>query len=42
MVLVKMAEWWRYAAVQKAKRKGKKAGEESAVSEEIVVQRVVN
>ena len=26
--------------MQKAKRKGKKAGEESAVSEEIVVQRM--
>ena len=35
-----MAEWRRYAAVQKAKRKGKKAGEESAVSEEIILQRM--
>ncbi|CAH3141822.1 unnamed protein product [Porites evermanni] len=35
-----MGEWRRYAAMQKAKRKGKKAGEESAVSEEIVVQRM--
>jgi len=35
-----MAEWRRYAAMQKAKRKGKKAGEESTVAEEIVVQRM--
>lgn len=35
-----MAEWRRYAAIQKAKRKGKKTGEESTVAEEIVVQRM--
>ena len=38
--LVKMSEWRRYAAVQKAKRKGKKTGEESTVAEETVVQRM--
>ena len=35
-----MAEWRRYAAIQKAKREGKKTGEESTVAEEIVVQRM--
>ena len=35
-----MAEWRQYAAIQKAKRKGKKTGEESTVAEEIVVQRM--
>ena len=34
-----MAEWRRYT-IQKAKRKGKKTGEESTVAEEIVVQRM--
>ena len=38
--VVNMAEWRRYAAIQKAKRKGKKTGEESTVAEEIVVQRM--
>jgi len=35
-----MAAWRQYAAIQKAKRKGKKTGEESTVVEEIVVQRL--
>ena len=35
-----MSEWRRYTAFQKAKRKGKKTGEESTVAEEIVVQRM--
>ena len=33
-------EWRRYTDIQKAKRKGKKTGEESTVAEEIVVQRM--
>ena len=32
--------WRRYTAIQRAKRKGKKTGEESTVVEEIVVQRM--
>ena len=35
-----MSEWRRFTAIQKAKRKGKKTGEESTVAEEIVVQRM--
>ena len=35
-----MSEWRRLTAIQKAKRKGKKTGEESTVAEEIVVQRM--
>ena len=35
-----MAEWRRYTAIQRAKKKGKKTGEESTVAEEIVVQRM--
>ena len=35
-----MVEWRRYTAIQKAKRKGKKTGEESTVAKEIVVQRM--
>ena len=35
-----MSEWRRFTAIQKAKRKDKKTGEESTVAEEIVVQRM--
>ena len=35
-----MSKWRRYTAIQKAKRKGKKTGEESTMAEEIVVQRM--
>ena len=38
--LVNMVEWRRYAAIQKAKRKGKKATEESTFADEIVVQQM--
>lgn len=34
-------EWRRYTAIQRAKRKGKKTGEESTVAEEIVLQRMI-
>ena len=35
-----MSEWRRFTTIQKAKRKGKKTGEESTVTGEIVVQRM--
>lgn len=34
-------EWRRYTAIQRAKRKGKKTGEESTVVEEIVLQQMI-
>ena len=35
-----MSEWRRFTAIQMAKRKAKKTGEESTMTEEIVVQRM--